>query len=452
MSPLEIMRERRAAKKQELDELLAAPTAETRDLTTEESAKFDALVEEIRKTDERVAELEEQEKRENAAAAARVEAGNTGEQRAHTSPARVTDPPVYAKGKADTSFFRDLYKVRQGDREASERLTRHQMALNEKRALSTTTGAGGEFAPPEWLVAEYVKLARAGRKFADSLNPMTLPSGVSSINIPKVTGGTSTAVQASQNTALSQTDMTTGSVSSAISTIGGKQVVSLQLLEQSGIPFDEVIAGDLAADHARTFDTQVISGSNAAGQLNGVYTYFNASGTVNTTWTQATPAVGGAGGLYSKIFSAAASIEGARFLPPDTVWMHPRRWNWILSASDTQNRPLVVPNGSPVNVIGEDGADVAEGVVGRIGGLDVVTDANLPTNLGAGTNQDPILVGVRSDLKLWESTLRAESFDAPYADSMGILFRIYSYSALVPSRYTTSVSIINGTGSVAPAF
>jgi len=449
MSPLEIMRERRAAKKQELDELLAGPTSEKRDLNSDESEKFDSLVEEIRKCDERIGELEEQEKREAAAAAARVETGHTGEQR---SAAQVTDPVMYQRGDASKSFFRDLYLSRKGDRDAHERLTRHQAQVVEKRALSTTAGAGGEFAPPLWLIDEYVKFARAGRKFADSLDPMPLPSGVSSVNIPKVTGGTSTAVQASQNTSVSDTDLTTGSVSSGIATVAGKQVVALQLIEQSGIPFDQVVAGDLAADHARSVDTQALLGSGSSGQLEGVYTYFAASGTVNVTYTQATPAVGGAGGFYAKLFAAASAIEGARFLPPDTVWMHPRRWNWILSSSDSQNRPLVTPNGTPVNVVGEKTGNSAEGVVGQIGGLQVITDANMKTNTGAGTNQDPVMVGVRSDLKFWESPIHADTFDAPYADSMGILFRIYSYTALIPSRYTTSVSVIDGTGLIAPTF
>lgn len=277
--------------------------------------------------------------------------------------------------------------------------------------------------------------------------------GIASVNLPRVLTGTTAAIQTTQNTALSQTDMTTGAVSSGIVTIGGKQVVALQLLEQSGIPFDEVVLQDLAADYARQFDVQVISGTNANGQLNGVYSFFSASGTQNVTWTQATPAVGGAGGLYAKIWQAAAQIETARYLPPDTIWMHPRRWNWILAASDAQNRPLVNPTATAYNVVAvNDMAMMSQGVVGKIGSLDVITDANIPTNTGAGTNQDPILVGVRSDLRVWESPLRAETFEQPYADSAGVLFRVLSYSAAIPGRFTTSISVINGTGSVTPAF
>ncbi len=35
---------------------------------------------------------------------------------------------------------------------------------------------------------------------------------------------------------------------------------------------------------------------------------------------------------------------------------------------------------------------------------------------------------------LWESPLRAEAFTQTYADSLGVLFRVYGYSALIPDR------------------
>jgi len=40
-------------------------------------------------------------------------------------------------------------------------------------------------------------------------------------------------------------------------------------------------------------------------------------------------------------------------------------------------------------------------------GVAIVTDPNIPTTLGAGSNQDPIYVMRSSDLKLWESAIRA---------------------------------------------
>jgi HK97 family phage major capsid protein len=452
---LKELRDRLKALLEERASIAAKAVDEKRGLSAEEKTLRAAKSDEIEALEERISELEDQEKREARAAEHHAAAGSDKADEKRAGGFTVKDAPIYARGKAETSYFKDLLSVGRGDSAAADRLRRNDAMAGqggaEVRALTTTAGAGGEFAPPEWLVAEFVRLARAGRKFADSVGHNDLPMGVSSINLPRVATGTSTAVQGNQNTALSQTDLTTNSVSSGISTYGGKQVVSQQLLDQSGIPFDEIILADLAADYARTYDQAVISGSGTSGQLNGVYTYFTASGTVNQTYTSASPT---AGLLYSKIAGAIQAVETTRFVAPDTIWMHPRRWADLVRSLDNQGRPLVVPNPGAVgfNTMANGHTDVVEGAVGTLLGLPVVVDANIPTNTGAGTNQDPILVGVRSDLRLWESGLRAEAFRETYADSVGVLFRVYAYSAQIVSRYPSSVSVINGTGLVAPTF
>jgi len=82
----------------------------------------------------------------------------------------------------------------------------------------------------------------------------------------------------------------------------------------------------------------------------------------------------------------------------------------------------------------------------------VYTDPNIPINTGTGTNQDPAYVFRRGDIKLWESAPKAESFTATYADTAGVLFRLYAYAALIPDRYGSSIVVINGTGMVTPVF
>jgi HK97 family phage major capsid protein len=299
------------------------------------------------------------------------------------------------------------------------------------------------------LVDEFVALARAGRVTADRLTKDALPSGVSSINIPKVSGGTTTAVQTTQNTAVSSTDPTTSSLSSGITTIAGKNVVSQQLLDQSPIALDRMILGDLAADYARTLDKQVLSGSGSGGNLLGL---LNVSGVNNVTYTQATPSVTGAGGFYAQINKAISAVATTRFLPPSCIVMTPGRWSWVAASFDSSGRPLVAPSGNAFNQIADAGTVAAQGAVGQMAGLPVYVDPNLPTNLGAGTNQDPVLVMRAEDVYLWESDVTMASFDAPYSDSMGVLFRVHGYSALIPNRYPASIAVINGSGLVTPAY
>jgi HK97 family phage major capsid protein len=457
--------EQRAALKARLEALhknAVNEAGEARSLNTEESAEFDTGIAELRSRDERINELQVAEKREAAAAAHRVEIG----EKIPTSSTKVTDPAVYARSNIGQSFFRDLYTSRMtGDSAAGERLERHRrMVGDEQRALgntNTTGGSGGELAPPTWLVEDFVALVRPGRATAQLYKQMPVPAGTASINIPKILTGTTVALQSTQNTALSQTDLTTGSVGTGFSTIGGKQIVSQQLLDQSAIPFDRVVTEDLAAAWSLNFGTQVVSGAGTGANNNSVVNGLANAAVLagnQTVWTQATPT---AAGFYGRCANMVSQFATTRYAEPNVWLMHPRRWYWLLAQSDTAGRPLVVPDaqlasntvqafnpiavnsGSPVQVVG---------AVGMFLGLPVVIDPLLPTNLGAGTNQDEVFLLKSDDLWLYESAPVADVFRGPYADSMGVLFRLYSYVGVILNRQSASIATLNGTGLVTPVF
>jgi HK97 family phage major capsid protein len=110
-----------------------------------------------------------------------------------------------------------------------------------------------------WAIDQFVGYLRAGRVFADRLNKKVLPAGVSSINLPKVTGGTAVAAQSTQNTAINQQDITTTSVSTPINTLAGGALISMQLIEQSPVSIDDIILQDLANDLAKKIDVAAIT-------------------------------------------------------------------------------------------------------------------------------------------------------------------------------------------------
>jgi hypothetical protein len=85
-------------------------------------------------------------------------------------------------------------------------------------------------------------------------------------------------------------------------------------------------------------------------------------------------------------------------------------------------------------------------------GLPVYVDATIPTNLGAGTNQDFIMVARMADLILWESNVRAEAFQQTYAQNLSVFVRLYNYFSFQAGRYPKSISLINGTGLTTPTF
>jgi HK97 family phage major capsid protein len=451
----EQMRERRAAKKASLDALLA--TAETRDnkaMTDEETAQFDALVAEIRSQDARITELVEIEAAESRAAATRVEQGETGEQRT-TASTQVTEPDLYVKDGRE-SYFRDLVmSFKNGDTSARERLHRHGVleTQRETRAVGNTNaagGSGGEWAPPAWMVDEWINLIRPSRVTADLFKHKDVPFGISSLNYPKLLTGTSVGLQTTQNTALSSTDPTTGYVQTGFATLGGKNVASQQILDQT-INFDDVIVDDLAAAYGQQVGSAVFTGTGTGTGTNAVINGLGVATIGSTqTWTQASPTPAG---FYGQTGALLSQFLTRRLLPPTHWVMHPRRWYWIESAVDNAGRPFVVPNGNAFNPLAtQNGGPVPAGPVGTLHGLPVVLDPLVPINLGAGTNQDPVYLLKADDLVLLESTPRTEVFREPYADSLGVLFRLYAYVGTILNRHTESIGVLTGTGLVTPTF
>lgn len=355
-------------------------------------------------------------------------------------------------GADSPSFFRDMRDARLGNRDAADWLGRNQeIRASENRAISTTAGAGGQFAPPAWLVSEFVNLARPGRITADLLNKQELPQGVSSINLPKVSGGSTVGVQQTQNSQISETNMTTTSVSSGITTIAGQQIVSLQLIAQSGIPFDRVILGDLAFDYAKQLDLQVIAGTGANSQLRGLEHGASVGTTAYTTAAPAFVSTTSANSFYNALIRAKNAVATGRFLPAEAIVMTPTRWAWCQEALDTATRPMILTSGASFNAPGISTDEVAEGASGSLLNLPVYVDNNVTSNLGVATNQDEVFVLRGSDVFLYESELQMESFDSTYANQASLLVRCLAFSAMVPDRYSASVNIVGGTGLVAPS-
>lgn len=431
--------EQRAEVQAKIDALIATADNESRSaLSDDETTTFNALVAERDALDEQHTSLVAEEARKAVVADAPAARA--------ASVTVVSEPSVYRKGDSTSgSYFRDLTaaSLNRGDVQGSiERLRRNDQ---EQRAISTTDGAGGEFVPPAWMIQDYVALARAGRVTADLFTRQALPTGTDSINLPKITTGTSTAEQSSQNSAVSNTDIVTTSVVGNVATIAGQQVVSVQLIEQSPVNLDGIILADLAADYATRLDTFCLS-NNATGKK-GI---LNVSSTSTSTYTDNTPTVAEA---YPKIADLIQQIASNRYLPADAIVMHPRRWGWFLAALDGQNRPLVVPAANaPFNAAGIMAGVPGEGSVGTLLGLPVYVDANIPTNSGAGTNQDTIIVGRFSDLVLFEGAQRAEVFRETKADQLSALFRFYSYAAIVTERFPKSIGLLTGTGLATPSF
>lgn len=421
------------------------------DLNPDEDSEFQAhtasiraLDEDIKARAERITELSEEDKRSSDAALAFRQAEMVSSRVKVNSEART-----YEQGNG-RSYFADLAtSTINQDIDARQRLERHAAEVRmdpEYRDLIRTDGNGGYFVPPLWL-SDYVELARAGRPTANLVTNLPLPPGTDSINVPKISTGTATAIQVGDGSAPQETDLADTSVACGVKTIAGQQDMSIQLFEQSPFNFDQIVMADLAADYATKVDVQVLSGSNANGQVKGIY---GASGVNAVTWTDTTPTVSE---LYSKLADGIQKIHTNRFQPPTVIVMHPRRWAWMLAAVDSQGRPLVVPSGQgPTNAIASFGTVGSEQVVGSLQGLPVVTDPSIPITDGTGTNEDSIIVMRAQDCILYESSLRTRVLPEVLSGTMQVRVQVYGYLAFTAERQPKSLTILSGSGFATPSF
>jgi HK97 family phage major capsid protein len=338
--------------------------------------------------------------------------------------------------RGERSYFADLFNAELGDVSARQRMQQFQA---EERALSTGSLAG--LIVPQYLTEQAALVARAGRPFANTIQSLQIPEQGTQFQVPVASVGASAAVQSSENISVSSTDEVWANATLPVATVAGQADVSRQSLER-GVPgLDSLILSDLAAAYSVAVDQQCLSGSGASGQVLGVI------GTSGINVTTAFTAAATASTFYSKIAQAIQLITTNRFLPPDHVAMHPRRWAWLLSQVDTAGRPLVVPSqNGPLNAQAVNSGPDYGSSVGQFMGMSVVVDANLPVAVGSGP-EDQVLIYRGNDLLVWEAgggmpqDLR---FEQTLGNQLTVKLVAYGYIAFTAARYPKSVALMGG--------
>lgn len=335
-----------------------------------------------------------------------------------------------------------------GDPGAQERLAQHireeQAERGEYLTRAVGTGAFSGLTVPQYLTDLFAPGTASLRPFADAAtNRHPLPASGMTIELSRITTSSSAALQATQNAAVSETNMDDTQLSIPIQTAAGQQTVSRQAIER-GTGIDDVTMQDLFDRVATTLDATLIT--QATTGLSAVASA--------VAYTDASPT---AAELWPKIQGAASTVEGVLLNRgfATHVIMHSRRWNWLASQVES-TRPFVSSEGMPVQTNGmiltnEYGPAVRAKLSS---GLLVVVDNNIATNLGGGT-EDEIYVVPQRECHLWEDPaapmfIRAEQ---PAAASLGVLLVAYAYFGYTFQRYPSgAMAKVGGTGCVTPVF
>jgi hypothetical protein len=83
--------------------------------------------------------------------------------------------------------------------------------------------------------------------------------------------------------------------------------------------------------------------------------------------------------------------------------------------------------------------------------MPVVIDANVPVNLGAGTNESRIGLFNRETLYTWEGVPRFKVADQTNIANLQYQFVMYGYYANAFARQPKMISVLSGTGLIVAA-
>jgi len=440
-------------RQQEQDALVALRSDEnlTEEAVTAQVARRDAADAEVTRRQEALAELEAEEARE--AELAQLQARTTpaaNRAPAYDQVARVgAEERTYRpdQDRRGSSFERDVAAAFLGDYEARDRLGRHMQEERVERGdqlqRAAGTGAFSGLVVPQYLTDLYAPAAAARRPFADAIRGHDLPAQGMTVNLSRITTATSVALQASENSAVSETDIDDTLMTINVQTNAGQQTLSRQAIER-GAGVEPVVLDDLFRRYATTLDSTLLN--QATNGLTNVATA--------VAYTDATPT---ATEFYPKILEGLSGVEAAlldQASGENIAVMHSRRWYWMQNALSS-TWPLISQPGIAAQMSGVNlGTTYGSGVRGTLpNGTPVVVDNNIATNYGAGTNEDEVYLVDRNECHLWEDPnapmyIRAEQ---PKLANLGVLMVVYGYFAYTHARYTQARKI-GGTGLVTPTF
>jgi HK97 family phage major capsid protein len=431
-------------------------------LKTDAKVAFDVELDNLRASE--ISRLDEiaRDERQATFTAATV---NKGEERKVGGVTVLTEERTY-NPEASASFFKDVYRMQvSSDFQARDRLERNlkeaiterefrtRVGVTETRAVGTPGVAS--LVIPAYLTEQAALVLRKGRPFANLCQSAQIPAEGMSLIIPRGTTGASAAVQNGQNVTISNTDEVWADLTVPVVTIAGEQDVSRQLLERGTAGIDRIIYTDLVRAYAAELDRNTLYGSGAAGEMLGA---LQTAGIFAATVLGAAPTPTN---VFLKIAGQIGAIAGAGAgFAAGVMVMNPRRWAWLTAQMDTTGRPLVNLLAGNYNAYGLNLAPGAysgsqEGpgykTVGEVQGLPIVTDGNMPINVGANA-EDLIGIFDTSNLLLWEDgdgMPRELRFDQTKGTTLTSLLAVYGYAAFTAARYPTAVGKVGGLDLVA---
>ncbi|HXG75501.1 MAG TPA: HK97 family phage prohead protease, partial [Gaiellaceae bacterium] len=168
---------------------------------------------------------------------------------------------------------------------------RERLGTIERRDVSTADPGAGVFVPASGTVPAYVAdlfatAAHAEARLLAALPRFPLPPAGMDVTVPRVATAPTVAVQASEGSDVSETDLDAAAQAGKVAYIAGRQDMSRQAFDRSLPGLDAVIARDMGRALAEAIEAQLVAGTNTSGQTLGLV---NVTGIKTVTYTDASP-------------------------------------------------------------------------------------------------------------------------------------------------------------------
>jgi len=295
--------------------------------------------------------------------------------------------------------------------------------LERRDVTSADPGASGfvTSGAPSYVAEEFAVAARSQGRLAAALRTAPLPDEGRDVGIPRVTTAPTAAVQATEGTAPSETDLDAElpAPRSPKALIAGMADVSQQAVHFTEPGLDEVIAGELGRAIGAQLDAQALLGAGSVGETLGLV---NWTGINEVAYTDAAPTIAKFQSKCWELYrTLAETATGFGTSDPEqyVTVLAPRRFAYL--ATDVAR------------------ARTAPGELVQCGAI----------RLTISTNQDEVVMLDRSQAILYLGPVTFSANVEPLSGTLQVRFVARQYAALVVKQ-PAAIARLSGTGLVAP--
>ncbi len=323
----------------------------------------------------------------------------------------------------------------------SERLPVLKAALTEG-----TPGTGGFLVVPQYFQQLFAEVRRQGNalRALGWLNMHPVESNL--IMIPRGAGSATFGIVA-EGTAKPSADPSFTQIQVNIFTAAGIYKMSKQMAQDSSPTAMDLAVRELGS-LAGNYEEQKCLYGSGTGEPRGI---------LNVTGLSS-PAPLAAGlnqqAVIDKMLDAVVNITTSYFGPPTGALMHPRRLAWLLKAKDTAGNYLFNPSGSfrqpNAAPMMDDVTSVSTGVSDApysLFGIPIGESANVPTNLGVGTNEDTVILAAWQEAHWFqrqEVTVDVSDIAGTAFEQNLVFIRLEERFGFTAERYPSAFAAVTG--------